>query len=138
MALVQHNPPLNQLLIDIGRSLMQYVGQCSSWSGRSQAASETAFAKLVARQKNDVEQLAKLLIDRRWPIDFGVFSSSFTDLHFLSLKYLAKHTLVNQTKIVAELEEAAHICVDDPEAANLIKEVLASERKITEELQSIS
>ncbi|WP_010587242.1 hypothetical protein [Schlesneria paludicola] len=138
MAHVQHNAKLNQLQIDIGRSLLQYVGHCSTWSSRSEAALQEEFTSLVATQQEHVAQLSDLLTERRWPIDFGGFPASFTDLHFLSLKYLLKLILVNQKAVLVELEEATHTCVDDPEAVQLIEQVLASERQLTERLQSLS
>jgi len=138
MANVQHNAKLNQLLIDTGRSLLQYVGHCSSWSSRSQTAIEHEFPKIVAIQQHHVAQLAELLTERRWTIDFGGFPATYTDLHFLSLKYLLKIILVNQKAVLAELDEASHTCVDDPEAVALIGEILASERQITEQLQAMS
>ena len=138
MAYVHHNATLNQLLIDIGRSLLQYVGHCSSWSSRSQAAVELEFPTIVATQQEHVAQLSELLKERRWTIDFGGFPATYTDLHFLSLKYLIKITLVNQKTLLAELEEASHTCVDDPEALVLIEEILASERRLTDRLQSLS
>ncbi len=138
MVQVQHNAKLNQLLIDIGRSLLQYVGHCSSWSSRSDAALAAEFPSLVATQQEHVGQLSELLTERRWSIDFGGFPATYTDLHFLSLKYLVKIILTNQKAVLAELEEASHTCVDDPEAAALIAEILTSERQITDRLQSLA
>jgi hypothetical protein len=137
MAHVQHNGKLNQLLIDLGRSLLQYVGQCSSWAGQNPASIEQEFNGVVAQQQHEVAQLVDLLMQRHWTIDFGVFPPTYTDLHFLALKYLLKQILENQQLILAELDESVHTCVDDPEAVSLINEILASERKITEQLQSL-
>ena len=137
MANVQHNAKLNQLLIDVGRSLLQYVGHCSSWSSRSDASLELEFPRFVEIQKQHVASLASVLTERRWSIDFGGFPATYTDLHFLSLKYLLKLIIENQQAIIAELEEAAHTSVDDHEAATLIEAILASERKITEQLRSL-
>ena len=138
MAHVQHNAKLNELLIAVGRSLLQYVGQCSSWSSRSQAAMEEEFKRSVAVQQEHVAQLSALLTERRWTIDFGGFPATYTDLHFLSLKYLLKLIRVDQQTLVAELEEASHTCVHDPEAATLISEILKSEKEITERLTDLS
>ena len=135
---VEHNAKLNQLLIDIGRSLLQYVGHCSSWSSRSQAGLEQEFAKLVEIQQQHVGQISALLTDRRWTIDFGGFPASFTDLHFLSLKYLLKLILKNQDAVISELEEASHTSVHDPEASALIGEILKSEQQITQQLKELS
>ena len=138
MAHVQHNAKLNELLIAVGRSLLQYVGQCSSWSSRSDAALEEEFDRIVAVQQEHIAQLSALLTERRWTIDFGGFPATYTDLHFLSLKYLLKLIRVNQQALVAELEEASHTCVHDPEAAALISEILKSEKEITERLADLS
>lgn len=138
MAHVQHNAKLNELLIALGRSLLQYAGQCSSWTSRSQAAMEQEFKRLVEIQQEHVAQLSALLTDRRWTIDFGGFPAEYTDLHFLSLSYLLKLIRVNQQAVVAELDEASHTCVHDPEASALIAEILESEREITERLNKLS
>src|SRR5260370_27331365 len=107
MAHVQHNAKLNQLLIDVGRSLLQYVGHCSSWASRSEAALAAEFPSLVATQQQHVAELTELLTARRWSIDFGGFPATFTDLHFLSLKYLVKLIVTNQKAVLAELEQAS-------------------------------
>jgi hypothetical protein len=138
MAHVQHNAKLNQLLVDVGRSLLQYVGECSSWSSSSQVAMEQEFPKIVDIQKEHVQQLVDLLMERGWSIDFGGFPASYTDLHFLSLKYLLKLIIESQKAVLAELDEASHTCVDDPEATALIGDILASERQITDRLKSLS
>jgi hypothetical protein len=137
MPIVQHNAKLNQLLIDIGRSLLQYVGQCSSWSSRSEAALAEQFSKIVVAQEEHVAELSELLMNRRWTIDFGGFPASYTDFHFLSLKYLLKQIVIKQKGLLQELDEALHTCVDDPEAASLIEKILASERQIDEQLKSL-
>lgn len=138
MAHVQHNGKLNQLLIDLSRSLLQYVGQCCTWASQAQADMEQDFGKLVAEQEHHVAQLAELLLERHWTIDFGGFPATYTDLHFLSLKFLLKQIVVNQKAIVAELDEAVHTCVDDPEATALITQILGSERQMTEQLQAMA
>jgi hypothetical protein len=135
---VQHNATLNQLLIDIGRSLMQYVGHCSTWTSKAQAKLEQEFPGLVALQQEHVGQISELLTERRWTIEFGGFPASYTDLHFLSLNYLAKQILKNQAILLAKLEEASHTSVDDPEAAALIDEILKSEREITNRLRDLT
>lgn len=138
MANVQHNARLNQLLIDIGRSLLQYVGQCSCWSSRSDAAAASKLDQLVALQQSHVGELAELLMSRRWNIDFGGFPASYTDFHFLSLKYLVKQVIINQKALLLELDEAEHTCVDDPEAAALIERILLSERQICDQLIALT
>ena len=137
MANVEHNTNLNKLLIRLSRSLLQYVGHCSTWAAHSDAALADEFPSIVDIQQDHVAELSELLAERRWTIDFGGFPAEYTDLHFLSLKYLVKNIIVNQQAIIAELEEASHVCVDDPEATELISEILKSEREITDRLASL-
>jgi hypothetical protein len=138
MSLVQQNAKLNQILIELGRSLLQYVGHCSSWSSRTQATLEQEFPKLVAIQQGHVAQLSTLLTERRWPVDFGGFPATYTDLHFLSLSYLSKLILKNQQAIIAHLEQVQHELVEDLEVATLVEEVLSSERQLTARLQELT
>lgn len=135
---VHHNSQLNQLMIDLGRSLLQYVGQCSTWTSRDEAAIATEFPAIVAIQQQHASELADLLTARQWMIDYGGFPAAYTDLHFLSLKYLLKSIVINQRAVVAALDEASHDCVDDPEAAAVINRILASERQITERLEAMA
>ncbi|HEY0982778.1 hypothetical protein [Schlesneria sp. T3-172] len=137
MAHVQHNARLNELLIALGKSLLQYVGQCSSWSSRSQKGVEAEFQKIVAVQQEHVAKLSALLTERRWTIDFGGFPADYTDLHFLSLNYLLKLIRVNQQELLTVLDEASHTCIHDPEASALISEILTSERELTERLNNL-
>jgi hypothetical protein len=138
MVNVQHNAKLNQLLIDIGRSLLQYVGQCASWSSDSEAGLAKEVVNLVAVQQRHVAELSDLLMERRWSIDFGGFPASYTDFHFLSLKYLLKQSIINQKSVLQELEEAQHTCVDDPEASALIEKITAAERQVLDRLTSMT
>ena len=137
MACIQHNAKLNQLVVDLGRSLLQFVGEVSPWTPANAGAARDAVARLVSRQQHDVTRLTDLLVARGCPIDFGMYPPDFTDLHFLSLKSLLPRVIASQETLVAELNEAAHTCIDDPEAVTLLGEVLSSERAGTEELKTL-
>lgn len=138
MATVQHNLKLNQLLIALDRSLLQYAGHCSTWSSRKDAAIAEEFPTLVATQREHVSELTELLTERHWTIDFGGFPMRFTDLHFLSLQFLLKSIVINQHAILSELEEASHTSIDDPEAATLIEQLLSGERQLTERIEELA
>ena len=137
MARIQHNAKLNQLIVDLGRSLLQFVGEVSPWTPASAAATRDAVARIVSRQQSDVTRLTDLLVARGCPIDFGMYPPDFTDLHFLSLKSLLPRVIASQEALVAELDEAAHTCIDDPEAVTVLGEVLSAERAGTEELKTL-
>ena len=137
MARIQHNAKLNQLVVDLGRSLLQFVGEVSPWTPANAAATRDAVARLVSQQQRDVTRLTDLLVARGCPIDFGMYPADFTDLHFVSLKSLLPRVIASQEALVAELDEAAHTCIDDPEAVMILGEVLSSERAGTEELKTL-
>ena len=140
MARIQHNAKLNQLVVDLGRSLLQFVGEVSPWTPANAAAARDAVARLVSQQQRDVTRLTDLLVARGCPIDFGMYPADFTEktnLHFLSLKFLLPRIIASQEALVAELDEAAHTCIDDPEAVTVLGEVLSAERAGTEELKTL-
>lgn len=137
MACIQHNTQINNLIVDLGCSLLQFVGEASPWSPANATAARETVTRAHNQQKQHLDQLVQLLIDRRWPVDFGLYPAEFTDLHFLSLKALLPRVIDSQTAILAELDEAVHTCIDDPEAMAVLMTVLAGERSITEQLKSL-
>ena len=91
---MQQNEVLNQILITLGRSLLQYSGAAWPWTGSSSTVSRAAIEALIGEQADHIRQLAELLDSRGWTIDFGVFPD-FTDLHYLSLQYVLPHLVEN-------------------------------------------
>jgi len=134
MAIIAHNAKLNDLVIDLGRNLLQYSHEGDAWT--ADAAVEQRLAGWASAQQADVGRIVDVLATRGWPIDLGTYPTDFTDLQFLSLDYLLPKILMNQERLVGELDEAVHTCVDDPEAVDLLREVAANERKIAGELQT--
>ena len=137
MACIQHNTQLNHLVVDLGCSLLQFVGEVSPWSPTNAQPARDMLDRVLKQQKQHTEQLVQLLTDRRWPLEFGVYPADFTDLHFLSLKALLPRVIENQNAIVTELDEAVHTCIDDADALAILHTVLAGERSITAELKSL-
>lgn len=135
MAAITHNAKLNELLVDLARSLLQYAHEGGLWSKSSGLSSD--FARLASRQRESVRQLAELLSRRGWTVDFGAYPTDYTDLHFLSFEYFLPRLLASQAALVAELDEAAHTCIDDPEAVELVNRLLGEERSITAALESL-
>lgn len=137
MARIQHNSLLNHLVVDLGCSLLQFVGEVSPWTPIHATAARDTLARLLKQQQAHKEQLVELLTERRWPVEFGVYPADFTDLHFLSLKAMLPRIAENQNAIVAELDEAVHTCIDDGEALAILNTILTEERSITAELQAL-
>ncbi len=135
MAAITHNAKLNELLVDLARSLLQYAVESGLWSATGTQGTE--LVRLADRQQASVRALAELLIARGWTVDFGAYPTDYTDLHFLSTGYFLPHLLESQAALVAELDEAAHTCVDDPAAVELVNRLLTEERSITAAIQHL-
>jgi hypothetical protein len=92
---------------------------------------------LIAAQAERVRKLAELLDSRRWTIDFGAFPD-FTDLHYLSLKFVLPHLVENEQTIVRELELALPECTGDSAATALVAEILVGESQALTQLQKLA
>lgn len=137
MARVEHNSQLNQVVVDLGQSLLQFVGEVSPWTPASAASARETLANVVKTQKSHVDRIVQLLVDRGEAVDFGTYPAEYTDLHFLALKALLPRIIANQEAVLAELDEAVHTCVDDAEATLILNAVLAGEREITATLKAV-
>lgn len=134
MAVIAHNAKLNDLVVDLGRSLLQYAAETGLWSADARATQH--LKDWAAVQQEDVGRLVEFLMDRGWPVELGTYPTEFTDLQFLSLAYLLPKLAAGQRESVAELDESVHTCVDDPDAVALLREIAESERRIAAELQA--
>ena len=121
-------PRLNSLFVLLHRSLLQYLGECSPWTAEDSRQEETlaAIRDIVTKQKQDETLLADTLLESGWVIDCGGYSTSFTDLHYVSLKYLLKQVIISQTDIVKAFESAVQTYADTP----LLQTVTNNERDI--------
>ena len=123
---------LNGILIQMARSFLQYVSECSPWVAVDSVSDEAQVIVLAARQRQDVAEIATLLDSREHHIDFGSFPTEYTDQQFLSLQSVmgrlkASHELVCRRigNGVVSLRTAG-----DLEAAELLTTIEAHERDI--------
>lgn len=127
---------LNDVLVRLHRSLLQYVGECGPWA--SAAAEQEAVSNLVQIRHLHVGELVELMTAREAIIDFGVFPTEFTDLHFVGLDYLLGVIVAEQKKIISELESAVGSVSSDAEATGLLNRILVDERANLAKLQSLA
>jgi len=138
MAAIQHNSRLNEFVVAIGHSLLQYADECWPWVNTTDADAHVVIHRLAALQRQEVATLVELLMQRERIIDFGTFPTDYTDLQFLSLDYLLARIIAGEQILVADLDEAVHACVDDAAAADVLRELLTTQRKILERLESLA
>jgi hypothetical protein len=134
---MQQNELLNQVLIVMGRSLLQYSAEAWPWTGDGSAAARSTVEGLVGEQSSRIGQLADLLDARRFTVDFGVFPDH-TDLHYLSLEYFLPHLIQNQRSVVREIETVLPQCASDAEGSALLTEILQGERAALAKLEELS
>jgi hypothetical protein len=134
---MQQNEVLNQVLVVMGRSLLQFSADAWPWTGSHSSSSRAVVEALFAEQKTRVGQLADLLDSRGWTIDFGVYPD-FTDLYYLSLEFVLPHLAENERSVVGEIETALPKCVSDPEGAALLTAILPAEGAVLSRLEELS
>ncbi len=133
-----HHVDLDQLLIDVGRSFLQYVGQCWPWTEVNARAERKRIDALVARQRAQIARLTDLLIRRNGAVDFGAYPNEYTDLHYVALDHLLSQLIENERALVAVLEGAYTSSTNDQEAAGLLEGMLVDERDNLKQLQDLA
>jgi len=108
---------INHVLIGLSRSFLQYVAESRPWVDETARKIEEQVKVLAARQRQDVAELADLLIDREWAVDFGSFPTEYTNLHFISLSTLFDWLNHGQSVIADSLTEAVTVLRESGDAA---------------------
>lgn len=136
MADTHHNEILGDLLIELSRCLVQYVGEGWPWTA-SDATEHLSVDEIVIRQKQGVVRLADLLHSRRVAIDFGAYPTEYTDLQYLALDHLLGQLVAGQAALVDLFSQAADNCAGDPEAVAVVKEIHQIERENLDRLREL-
>jgi hypothetical protein len=137
------NPPtesiINEALIGLARSFLQYVAESWPWVDVSQHTIEKQLQVLATRQREDVSELVQLFIDRELPIDFGVFPTEYTDLQFISLATLLDWLQNGQSQIADRLAAAAQSLREssDEQATALIEAIAVRQQDIAASLKEL-
>lgn len=132
------NIRLNDLLIEIGRSLTQYAAESWLWSGEGAEQTRAVVQRLVDGQREAVGRLANLLAERGCSIDFGTYPTEYTSLHYVALDFLIRQLIENQNGVIAECEALLMETQGDPQAYPLLQQILASERSNLDELRKLA
>lgn len=132
------NAELNRVLVVLRRSLLQYMGECWPWTDPRHQAVRERFDRLISRQEANIASLVEQLIRRGWHVDFGVFPTEFTDLHYVALDFLLTQAIKNQQAAVAEVQAGLAACAGDPEAFAHLQHIAAVERDNLDELKAMA
>ncbi|WP_437190958.1 hypothetical protein [Planctomicrobium sp. SH527] len=122
------NRQLNELLVDLHRSLVQYVLDAWLWSTEDAKELKGVVLSLAERQRQDAGTIAMLLMSRHYVIDFGNYPTDFTRLNYVAIEFLYENLCAHQNMIVQSLAEALPQLKSDPAAHDLINDILSSQK----------
>ncbi len=138
MAEAVSSSQINSLLIQISRSLLQYVSEIWPWSAADAEGTRRTLDRLAADQRESAAALARFLDDRGEVIDFGTYPTEYTSLHYVAVDFLLGQLVENQSAIVAACEAALRAVEGDADAAELLHNVTTAERNRLDELRRLS
>ncbi|RMG39635.1 MAG: hypothetical protein D6725_04885 [Planctomycetota bacterium] len=127
---------MEQLLPILSRSLLQYAVYCWPWTSPEEEFERTELQKLAERQERDVERIVAFLDERERAIDLGIFDD-WSWLHFVSVDFLLKYVVANQEQVVEAVKAARRAEADDPDARQVLDDVLREEEAILAELRRL-
>lgn len=137
MATVHKNNLLNDLLIDVSRSLLQYAVEAWPWTANDAEFGLKTVRELAASQRARVAELAELLTSRGHIIDFGIYPTEYTDLHYVALSYFLKLLETSQQELIAEVDRVLAGCRDDHAAVDVLDDLLQTQRDIAKSLSEL-
>ncbi|SFI17299.1 hypothetical protein [Planctomicrobium piriforme] len=137
MTAASSNALLNDLLVELHRSLVQYVLEAWLWSAPQAAPLKGAVLSLSERQRQDAGKIVALLQDRAHSLDFGQYDHDFPRMNYVAIEFLFAQLCDNQNSLVQKLEQSLPKLKTDPEAHALIVEILKSQRSGLEKLWSV-
>lgn len=131
------NSILNDLLVELHRSLVQYAAEAWPWSTSDAQGVRSAVLSVAERQRQDASEVAFLLNERRQYLDFGVYSPSFTSLHYVALEFLFSQLKSSQQDLVQYIKSILPELRGDAEADQLVRKILQSEQEGLERLNAV-
>lgn len=132
------NQRLNDLVIRVYRSLLQYTNECWPWGGAEEEFEQKTVAELAANQLHHLEPLADLVLDRSGTIDYGIYPMDFGELHYVALEYLMHELLQNEAGLIATLEREQIAAAADAELAAILGDLLAAEKQHVAKLKELA
>jgi len=127
------NDILNKIVARVYRCLVQYAMECWPWTTATETPGieppeQKAVDEIAARQRAFIARLVDVLTARGEVVDFGNFPD-YSEMHYVSLDYLLRKFVVDEQKLVSELEAAVPALKGDATAAGLVSELLAAEKE---------
>jgi len=136
---LQSESVLNSVLIEMGRSFLQYISDAWPWVDPLSQSIQDQVMVIAARQRQDVADMAILLTEREHHIDFGTFPTEYTDLQFMALDAVLDYIHQSQTavcdRLATGLTEVRNL--GDKQATDLLTAVEIRQKEATTALQEL-
>jgi len=125
----QINTRMNDLLVELHRSLVRYVDEAAyPWANEHDASLKQAVQTVSATQESHVKSMVEFLMSRGQRVDFGVYPPDYSSLHFVAIDYLNAQLISDQKKVIEELESASGIFDADADAKAIYDAAVASQK----------
>lgn len=130
---------LNRVLATLNRSFAMYISYAMPYFSQRDDAARSVFENMVADQKNYVQKLGEMVVEKHGRADMGDFPMAYTDCHDLSLDYLIREMArLHQIDLrVFEQAERDLSAARDPAALALVQEILGNARGHMENLRQL-
>ncbi|MEZ6133224.1 MAG: hypothetical protein R3C59_31540 [Planctomycetaceae bacterium] len=133
------NSALNRVLIDLGRSFLQYISDAWPWVDPQAQSVQDQVMVISARQRQDVADIVALLNDREQHIDFGTFPTEYTDLQFLALDSIFDMLHKSQSIVCGSIAQGISeaTAASDSEAVDLLMAVQIRQNEASASLKEL-
>lgn len=128
---------LNDLLVSIHRSLLQYAAEAWPWTDAHDAETRNQVLEAARKQQESIRELAVYLDRHGHTIAWGQYPVAFTSLHFVSVEYLADRIIAGQQKIVDKCRRVADQIAEDQRAARMVESLIQVESARLRSLQAV-
>lgn len=130
---------LNRVLIDMGRSFLQYIADAWPWVDPLAQTIQDQVMVISARQRQDISDIVDLLTEREYVPDFGSFPTEYTDLQFLALDSIFKSLHKSQAVVCQSIAQALTEVrqAGDVQAAELLEVVEMRQKEAAAALREL-
>jgi len=127
---------MNRVMNTLTCSVARYLRFARPWVDFRANAIADLVGQVADSQGEHVLRIGELLIERHGHVELRTFPLAFTGLNDLSIDYLLPLVIEDEKQIIALIESAADALACDPEARQMVVEVVECERRHLQMLQS--
>jgi hypothetical protein len=127
---------LNRIFAREKVSFLQYLKDAWVWTDADGRAVWKEVSRMIDEEQKMLQRLAEFIVRRKGVLASAVFDERFTESHFVSLGHLLPRLVNYQQWLIQELEKDL-AQLDDPEARNLIEQMLQMKRDHLEKLRAL-